>query len=155
VFITDLDGAIQYVNPAFEKVYGYTSGETIGKTPRIIKSGLIPAEQYKNFWATLTSGGTISGELVNRRKDGRLVPISGTNSPILDETGKIIGFLAVHQDITERKKSEETLKRRNDYLAASSEIGRLVTSTLDLNTIFTRTVIYGWQSLRKWRISPD
>ncbi|MGE5643889.1 MAG: GAF domain-containing protein [Byssovorax cruenta] len=140
VFITDLDGAIQYVNPAFEKVYGYTAGEAIGKTPRIIKSGLIPAEQYKNFWSTLTSGGTISGELVNRRKDGRLVPISGTNSPILDETGKIIGFLAVHQDITERKKSEETLKRRNDYLAASSEIGRLVTSTLDLNTIFTRTV---------------
>jgi PAS domain S-box-containing protein len=140
VFITDLDGAIQYVNPAFENVYGYTAGEAIGKTPRIIKSGLIPAEQYKNFWSTLTSGGTISGELVNRRKDGRLVPISGTNSPILDETGKIIGFLAVHQDITERKKSEETLKRRNDYLAASSEIGRLVTSTLDLNTIFTRTV---------------
>ena len=140
VFITDLDGTIQYTNPAFEKVYGFSPGEAIGKTPRILKSGLIPAEQYKHFWSTLTSGGTISGELINRRKDGELVPISGTNSPILDESGKIIGFLAVHQDITERKKSEETLKRRNDYLAASSEIGRLVTSTLDLNTIFTRTV---------------
>jgi len=140
VFITDLDGTIQYANPAFEKVYGYSPEEAIGKTPRILKSGLIPDEQYKHFWATLLSGGTVSGELVNKSKDGRLIPIAGTNSPILDETGKTIGFLAVHQDITERKQSEQALQRRNTYLAASSEIGRLVTSTLDLNTIFTRTV---------------
>lgn len=140
VFITDTDGIIQYANPAFEAVYGFTSNETIGKTPRILKSGLIPDEQYAHFWATLLSGGTVTGELINRRKDGSTLPIAGTNSPILDETGKIIGFLAVHQDITERKLNEEILKRRNDYLAASSEIGRLVTSTLDLNTIFTRTV---------------
>jgi PAS domain S-box-containing protein len=140
VFITDTSGVIQYANPAFENVYGFSPHEAIGQTPRILKSGLIPDEQYAHFWSTLLAGGTVSGELVNRRKDGSTIPISGTNSPILDETGKIIGFLAVHQDITERKLSEETLKRRNDYLAASSEIGRLVTSTLDLNTIFTRTV---------------
>ncbi|HSL42772.1 MAG TPA: GAF domain-containing protein [Anaerolineales bacterium] len=140
VFITDLQGTIQYANPAFEKVYGYTPEEAIGNTPRILKSGVVPDEQYKHFWDTLLSGGTVTGELINKSKDGRLIPIAGTNSPILDESGKAIGFLAVHQDITERKLSEETLKRRNDYLAASSEIGRLVTSTLDLNTIFTRTV---------------
>jgi len=140
VFITDLEGVIQYANPAFEKVYGFSPEEAIGKTPRIFKSGLIPDEQYKHFWETLLSGGTVSGEITNKTKDGTLIPIEGTNSPILDESGKTIGFLAVHQDITERKLSEEILKRRNDYLAASSEIGRLVTSTLDLNTIFTRTV---------------
>lgn len=140
VFITDLEGAIQYANPAFEKIYGFTPDEIIGKTPRILKSGLMPDEQYKHFWETLLSGGTVSGEITNKTKDGILIPIEGTNSPILDESGKTIGFLAVHQDITERKLSEEILKRRNDYLAASSEIGRLVTSTLDLNTIFTRTV---------------
>jgi PAS domain S-box-containing protein len=140
VFITDPEGRIQYANPAFEKVYGYSPGETIGKTPRILKSGLVPQEQYKHFWATLLGGGTVSGEITNKTKDGRLIPISGTNTPILNERGEIIGFLALHQDITERKRFEETLKRRNDYLAASSEIGRLVTSTLDLNTIFTRTV---------------
>ena len=140
VFITELDGSIQYANPAFEKVYGFKPEEVIGKTPRIIKSGLIPDDQYKNFWGTLLSGGTISGEIANKTKDGRIVPISGTNSPILDETGKIIGFLAVHQDITERKRSEELVQRRNTYLAASAEIGRLVTSTLDIHTIFTRTV---------------
>jgi PAS domain S-box-containing protein len=140
VFITDLDGTIQYANPAFEKVYGFSPNETIGKKPNILKSGLIPEEQYEHFWSTLLSGGTVSGELINKTKDGRLIPIAGTNSPIFDESEKIIGFLAVHQDITERKLAEETLKRRNDYLAASSEIGRLVTSTLDLNSIFTRTV---------------
>ena len=140
VFITDVEGTIQYTNPAFEKVYGFTNEEAIGKTPRILKSGTVPDEQYKNFWETLLAGGTVSGEITNKTKDGRLIPIAGTNSPILDESGKTVGFLAVHQDITERKLSEETLKRRNDYLAASSEIGRLVTSTLDLNTIFTRTV---------------
>ena len=140
VFITDLEGVIEYANPAFEKVYGFTPEETIGKTPRIIKSGLIPVEQYKQFWDTLLAGGTVSGEITNKTKDGVLIPVEGTQSPILDESGKTIGFLAVQQDITERKLSEEILKRRNDYLAASSEIGRLVTSTLDLNTIFTRTV---------------
>ena len=140
VFVTDLEGTIEYANPAFEKVYGFSPEEAIGRTPRILKSGVIPDEQYKDFWETLLAGETVTGELVNKTKDGRLIPIAGTNSPILDESGKIIGFLAVHQDITERKLSEETLKRRNDYLAASSEIGRLVTSTLDLNTIFTRTV---------------
>ena len=140
VFITHIDGTIQYANPAFEKVYGYPPEEALGKTPRIIKSGLISDEQYKSFWNTLLSGETVSEELTNRKKDGTLIPIAGTNTPILDETSKIIGFLAVHQDITERKLSEQALQRRNTYLAASSEIGRLVTSTLDLNTIFTRTV---------------
>jgi PAS domain S-box-containing protein len=140
VFMTDLEGVIQYANPAFEKVYGFSPAEAVGKTPRIIKSGLLSDEQYKHFWETLLSGGTVSAEITNKTKAGTLIPIAGTNSPIFDESGKAIGFLAVHQDITERKLSEEILKRRNDYLAASSEIGRLVTSTLDLNTIFTRTV---------------
>jgi PAS domain S-box-containing protein len=140
VFITDLDGAIQYANLAFEHVYGFSPEETIGQTPRILKSGLTSSEDYKVFWDTLLAGETISNELINKTKDGRLIPISATYSPILDESGKMVGFLAVHEDITERRLSEQTLKRRNDYLAASSEIGRLVTSTLDLNTIFTRTV---------------
>jgi PAS domain S-box-containing protein len=140
VFITDLEGTIQYTNPAFENVYGFAPEEAVGKTPRILKSGLTPNEEYEVFWRTLLAGETVSNEITNRSKDGTLIPISATYSPILDESGKMVGFLAVHEDITERKLSEETLRRRNDYLAASAEIGRLVTSTLDLNTIFTRAV---------------
>ena len=65
------------------------------------------------FGQRFLSGGTVTGEIINKTKDGRLVTISGTNSPILDENGKILGFLAVHQDITERKKSEEALALLN------------------------------------------
>ncbi|HEY9152732.1 MAG TPA: GAF domain-containing protein [Anaerolineales bacterium] len=140
VFITDTDGTILYANPGFEKVYGYKPEEALGKNPRIIKSGIMTQEQYKLFWETLLSKNTSSGEVINKSKDGRLIPIAGTNSPILNEAGNIIGFLAIHKDMTATKRAEEALQRRNDYLAAAAEIGRLVTSTLDLNTIFSRTV---------------
>jgi PAS domain S-box-containing protein len=140
VFITDLEGLIQYTNPAFEKVYGFSAEEAIGQTPRLLRSGLTSAEDYQTFWNSLLAGETVSHETTNKARDGRLIPVAATYSPILDESGKMMGFLALHEDITERKLSEQTLKRRNQYLAASSEIGRLVTSTLDLNTIFTRTV---------------
>jgi PAS domain S-box-containing protein len=140
VFMTDVEGTIVYANSAFEKIYGFSIDEVIGANPRIIKSGVIPQEQYKNFWETLLNKGTISGEIVNKTKDGRLIPIEGTNSPILDEEGNILGFLAIHADITKRKEDEEALNRRNEYLAASAEIGRLVTSTLDLEAIYERSV---------------
>jgi PAS domain S-box-containing protein len=140
VFITDTDGTIIYANPGFEKVYGYKPEEAIGQNPRIIQSGKMTQEDYKNFWETLLSKNTISGEIINKTKDGRFIPVAGANSPILNEAGTIIGFLAVHHDMTATKHAEDALQRRNDYLAAAAEIGRLVTSTLDLTTIFSRTV---------------
>jgi PAS domain S-box-containing protein len=140
VFITDPDGTIEYANPGFEMIYGFKPEEAVGKNPRIIKSGLLGQQDYKQFWDTLLSKNTVSGELTNRTKDGRFVPIAGTNSPILDQGGNIVGFLAVHHDLTQVKRAEEALRRRNEYLAAAAEIGRLVTSTLDLPTIFSRTV---------------
>jgi len=140
VFLTDIEGTIVYANPSFGKIYGFPLNEVIGQNPRIIKSGVNPQEQYKEFWDTLLNKEVVSREIVNKTKDGRLIPIEGTNSPILDENGNILGFLAIHSDITQRKADEEALQRRNEYLAASAEIGRLVTSTLDLDAIFTRTV---------------
>ncbi len=140
IFVTDIEGAIQYVNPAFEHIYGYSAAEAIGNTPRLIKSGLIPQEQYKQFWDTLLSKETVSGEITNKTKDGRLIPISGTNAPIMDVDGELLGFLAIHTDISDTKRNEEALQRRNEYLSAAAEIGRLVTSTLDLDAIFSRAV---------------
>jgi PAS domain S-box-containing protein len=140
VFITDPEGVIQYTNPGFEKVYGYKSEEALGKTPRIIKSGVIPDEQYKHFWGSLLSGGTVTGEIINKTKDGRIIPILGTNSPILDENGKILGYLAVHQDITERKKSEEAIRDQNEYLAVLNKIMSLAGQTLEIHSIL-KTVL--------------
>lgn len=110
VFITDTEGNISYVNPAFEKLYGYKKEEAIGKTPRIIKSGVIPDGQYKQFWDALLAKQTISGEIINKTKGGALLNIDGSNNPIISDSGKIIGFIGIHHDITKRKKTEDALK---------------------------------------------
>jgi PAS domain S-box-containing protein len=125
IFITDTNGTITYINPAFEKVYGFTREEAIGRTPRIIKSGLIPQEQYQHFWAALLAGQTVAGEIINRAKDGRLVPVQGSNSAIEDEQGNILGFLALHNDITERKQAEEALRRSQAELSTALHIAKL------------------------------
>ena len=109
IFITDLDGTIRYVNDAFTRVYGYARTEALGKTPRILKSGTLPAEVYQSFWQQLLSKQVVAGEIENRHRNGQLVPIDGSNSPILDAEGEIIGFLAIHRDIRERKATEEAL----------------------------------------------
>ncbi|MBL8056522.1 MAG: PAS domain S-box protein, partial [Anaerolineales bacterium] len=109
VFITDVQGVILYANQAFERTYGFSREETIGQTPRLIKSGLIPPEQYRVFWQTLQNKQVVAGELINRAKDGRLVPIDGANTPILDGAGQIIGFMAIHRDISERKQADAQL----------------------------------------------
>jgi PAS domain S-box-containing protein len=140
VFITDTSGQIQYINDGFEKIYGYTREEAIGQTPRILQTADASPEQYDEFWQTLLQRETITGEVLNRAKDGHLVSIAATTSPILDENDTILGFLALHAEITAQKMAQETIRRRSEYLAVSAEIARLVTSTLDLQTIFSRTV---------------
>ncbi len=147
IFMTDLAGKIIYTNPAFTQIYGFTNEDALGKTPRILKSGLISQDNYQDFWKTLLSKNSITGEIINKTKDGRLVNIAGTNSPILDEKDEILGFLAVHHDITSTKQAEEAirqseqaLQRQNEYLATAAEVGRLVTSTLDQDILFERTV---------------
>jgi PAS domain S-box-containing protein len=124
IFITDIDGKITYVNPGFTKLYGYTSAEAIGQTPRLLKSGLLTEEVYKNFWTALLNKNPIAGEIVNRAKDGRLLTIEGNNNPILDETGTIIGFLGVHRDATARTHDERAIQKRADQLAALNRVGR-------------------------------
>ena len=134
VFITDTEGNIVYVNPAFEKIYGYKKEEALGKTPRIIKSGLIHAEQYKQFWDTLIAKQIVAGEIVNKRKDGKLVPIEGSNNPILDAKGNITGFLAIHHDITLRKKAEDEIKLANERMEEAGTIAKFGRWDWDIST---------------------
>lgn len=110
IVITDLKGNIEYVNPQFTKITGYGSSEALGKNPRILKSGYTSHEEYDKLWKTITSGGMWKGEFHNRKKDGTLYWELATISPIIDETGKIIQYIGVKEDITARKEAEDALK---------------------------------------------
>jgi two-component system cell cycle sensor histidine kinase/response regulator CckA len=123
VFMTDTAGVITFINPAFTEAYGYTPEEVAGKTtPRILKSGRVAPEAYKAFWATLLEKRAAQWEILNKTKDGRLLTVEASASAILDERGKITGFLALQRDITERKQAEETLRKSETGLAEAQRI---------------------------------
>jgi PAS domain S-box-containing protein len=107
VVVTDLNGGIQYVNPAFEAVTGYLREEALGRNPRILKSGTHDLAWYRELWATITGGSTWRGRIVNRRKDGTLYTEEATISPVCDANGKIVNFVAVKRDITEHLRLEQ------------------------------------------------
>ncbi len=110
IVITDLKGKIEFVNPTFCKKTGYSYAEAIGQNPRILKSGYQKKEFYKNLWATISSGKVWQGEMLNKRKNGDLYWEFATISPIKDEAGKNTHYLAIKEDITERKQALEELK---------------------------------------------
>jgi nitrogen fixation negative regulator NifL len=111
VVITDRDGVIQWVNPAFTALTGYTHEEAIGKNPRdLVKSGRQDQAFYKNLWDTILAGRAWSGEIVNRRKDASLYTEELTITPLRDERGEIAQFIAIKQDVTERKLEEAALR---------------------------------------------
>jgi PAS domain S-box-containing protein len=110
IFLTDSEGVFTYINPAFTSLYGFTADEIIGKTtPRIFKSGVLNKTIYEDFWRTLLKGEEVRGELINKKKDGILINIEASSTPIIDEDNKIIGFLGIQRDITERKLAEKAL----------------------------------------------
>jgi PAS domain S-box-containing protein len=128
VFMTDLEGTIEYVNPAFESVYGFSPEETLGANPRLIKSGLIPQEQYTHFWHTLQQNQIIAREIINKHKDGRLVPVEAINASILDNDGHQLGYMATHRDITARKQTDATLAKRVTELETVTQLATAIAS---------------------------
>jgi len=107
VMITDREARITYVNPAFERVTGYTRDEVMGKNPRILKSGLQTPWFYDAMWAALTNGLPWRADLVNRRKDGTLFTEEAVISPIRDSSGAITSYVAVNRDVTQERALEE------------------------------------------------
>ena len=110
VIITDVDGRIEYVNPKFVEVTGYTYAEVVGKNPGILRSGETTAEEYQHLWRTISGGDVWSGEFHNRRKNGELFWELASIAPVRDARGKITHYVAVKEDITERKQTEEQLR---------------------------------------------
>jgi PAS domain S-box-containing protein len=144
IFITNVNGEIEYINAAFEKIYGYGSLEAIGKTPRILKSGLLTREDYEYFWNTLLSGKSTSGEIQNKTKDGRIITIEENTTPIISDKDELIGFISINRDVTERKKLLEEVNDEKkllrtlidiipDAIYIKDELGRkMVTNQADL-----------------------
>jgi PAS domain S-box-containing protein len=116
IVITDTQGIIEYVNPKFTETTGYTFEEAIGKNPRILKSGVTPQSEYEKMWETILSGKEWRGEFCNVKKNGETYWEFASISPITNESGIITNFIAVKEDITQRKKSQIELEVSRDQL---------------------------------------
>lgn len=116
MFITDREGTIEYVNPAFERITGYSAAEAIGRTPRILKSGRQDEAFYRELWETITSGEVWEAELTNRTKDGRQYRVSQTIVPVTNDRDEITHFASIERDITDQKVRSQTLSVLNRVL---------------------------------------
>jgi|APTNR8051073442_1049403.scaffolds.fasta_scaffold00153_20 two-component system cell cycle sensor histidine kinase/response regulator CckA len=139
IVITDHQGTILWVNPAFSKISGYAETEALGKNPRdLMKSGAQDADFYRVLWSTITSGKVWQGEIINRRKDGKVYHEEMTITPIRDDQGAITHYVAIKQDITERKSMEAQLLRTQRL----ESVGRLASGIAhDLNNILTPVLL--------------
>jgi len=128
IVITDANGIIRYVNPAFAKITGYTPAEAVGQHVRLLKSGAHEAAFYRELWSTIARGDTWQGRFVNRRKDGTLYTEDATLSPVRDPSGRIVNYVAVKRDISQHlRDAEEKLKLQAQLGQAQKldSIGRL------------------------------
>ncbi len=132
VVVTDVTGAIEFVNPKFTAVSGYTFEEVRGKNPRFLRSGHTSNEEYKTLWETITSSREWHGELLNKAKDGTLFWEATAISPITDERGAITHFIAIKEDITEQKRAEQQINRQLQQLRALRAIDIAISSSLDM-----------------------
>jgi two-component system, cell cycle sensor histidine kinase and response regulator CckA len=149
VVITDPQGTILYLNPAFEAATGYTRDEARGKNPRILKSGKQDEAFYRGLWETIAAGRTWSGRMVNRRKDGTLYTEQATISPVRDGAGTIINYVAVKRDITVELQLEEQYRQAQKM----ESVGRLAGGVAhDFNNMLG--VILGYAEMAMERIDP-
>jgi PAS domain S-box-containing protein len=134
IVITDISGLILYVNPAFERITGYSRREAIGQNPRFLQSGQHDAAFYKQLWATLERGEVWHGHLINRRKDGAIFEEDATISPVRDAAGKVVNYMAIKLDVT-REMELESQFRQSQKLEAIGQLAGGVAH--DFNNILT------------------
>lgn len=122
IMLTDANGVIHWVNPAFTQLTGYTLAEAIGKTPRLLRSGLTPESMYREMWQTILSGGIWHGELTNLCKDGSQYIQEMTITPVRDQNNQVTHFIAIQQDVTERHLQQKSLEL---YAAEQASLHRI------------------------------
>ncbi len=149
ILITDPDGNILYVNPAFEAVTGYSAKEVLGKTPRILKSGQHDDAYYEDMWQTMLSGKTYRGTSINKKKDGTYYYEEKTITPIKDAAGRITHFLSTGKDVTEKEEAvranEERARRRLEIrqaLVLAQTQDDVFDTIVDKVTYFPETAIF-------------
>jgi len=123
VIITDSTGLIEYVNPAFTTMTGYSSEEVLGKTPRILKSGMQTDAYYEELWATISSGKVFNNTIIDRRKDGSQYPAIMSVAPIFDDNQRITNYVALQQDMTEYKLLEAQFRQSQKMEALGTLVG--------------------------------
>ena len=137
VMVTDRQGILEYVNPAFEALTGYGREEVCGKTPRILKSGEQPPEVYQEMWKTISAGNVFRGILVNRKKNGELYHVEESICPVRDPAGQITHFIANGRDLTERMRLEAQLLQSQKMDAIGNLAGGVAHDFNNLLTIIT------------------
>ncbi len=146
ILITDSDGSIQYVNPAFTEVTGYTREEALARTPRFLKSGEHDEAFYHALWATISSGEVWQGRMVNKRKDGTLYREDATISPVRDPSGVIVNYVSVNRDITKEVELEQQLTQAQKL----ESVGRLAGGVAhDFNNLLSPILGYAEMALAK------
>jgi PAS domain S-box-containing protein len=151
IVITDRHGIIQWANPAFTKTTGYTLEEAVGQNARLLQSGKHDAAFYHQLWATILGGGVWSGEMVNRRKDGSLFTEEAVITPVQDDRGEITHFVAIKQDVTEKKLLEQKFLRSQRMEAIGSLAGGIAH---DLNNALA-PVLMAAELLKMSSTSPE
>lgn len=131
VMITDREGRIEYVNPAFERVSGYSRESVIGQTPRILKSGQHSLNYYKQLWDVILAGHTFRGVFINRTRDGRIVYEEKTITPVRSASGEITHFVSTGRDITDRREAERQQEELRNALQLSATEWRLTFDAID------------------------
>lgn len=146
IIITDVAGMIQYVNPAFTVLTGYTKREVAGQSTRILKSGREPVAFYEQLWSTIRSGRVWHGELSNRRKDGSFYREEMSITPVQNSNGEIVSYIAIKQDVTERRAVEAArgflaaiVECSEDAIMASTPAGIILTWNRGAEAIFDYT----------------
>ncbi|MFT4958599.1 MAG: PAS domain S-box-containing protein, partial [Halobacteriales archaeon] len=134
IYITDRNGTITYVNPAFERITGYSAAEAVGRNPRILNSGEMPAAYFDDLWKTVLSGEVWDEVLINERRSGELYYADQTIAPIEGEDGTIEEIVAIQTDISERKEKERRLDQYQEAVQNSTEL--LSASDTGYNFIF-------------------